>query len=65
MLDPIEAFLAGYTPKVQAFSQTLRAMVKSAMPAANEILFASQNHIGYILGESMRNRVCYICPLKD
>ena len=65
MLDPIEAFLAGYGPDVQAISRTLRAMVKSAMPEANEILFASHNHIGYALSESMRDRICYICPMKD
>ena len=65
MLDPIEAFFAGYTPDVQAISRTLRAMVKSAMPEANEILFASHNHIGYALGKSICDRICYICPMKD
>jgi hypothetical protein len=40
MTDPIDTFLAGYSPHVQIISRTLRAMVKSAMPQANEILFA-------------------------
>lgn len=40
MPDPIDTFLAGYLPDVQVISWTLRAMVKSAMPQANEILLA-------------------------
>ena len=64
-LDPIEAFFASYTPEVQAISRELRAMVKSGMPEANEVLFARHNHIGYLFTESMRDRVCYICPLQD
>jgi len=61
MIDPIEEFFAGYSPDVQAISRKLRAMVKSAMPQANEILFASHNHIGYSFSESMGDRICYIC----
>jgi hypothetical protein len=38
MTDPIDTFLAGYSSDVQVISRTLRAMVKSAMPQANEIL---------------------------
>ena len=40
MTDPIDTFLAGYSSDVQIINWTLRAMVKSAMPQANEILFA-------------------------
>jgi hypothetical protein len=40
-------------------------MVKSAMPEANEVLFANQNHIGYSSSESMGDRICYICPMKE
>jgi len=67
MVDPIEQFLAGYPPDMQAISRRLRAMVKNSMPQqAKEVLFASQNHIGYSLSsESMRNRICYICPMRD
>jgi hypothetical protein len=65
MPDPIEAFFAGYPPDVQAISRTLRAMVQDCMPQAHEILFASHNHIGYGWSESMRDRIVYICPLKD
>lgn len=64
-LDPIEAFFADYPPAVQAISRTLRAMVLSTMPQANEILFAKQNHIAYTFSMSRRDTICYICPLKD
>ena len=65
MLDPIETFFAGYPPPVQAISRTLRAMVQSAMPQANERLFARHSHIGYLFSESIRDSICYICPMKD
>ena len=65
MQDPIEAFFAGYPPEVQSISRILRAMVQNAMPLANEILFAKQNHIAYSFSMSRRDTICYICPLKD
>jgi hypothetical protein len=64
--DPIEQFFAGYPPEVQTISRKLRAMVNSAMPdGGNEVLFARHNHVGYSLTKSMRDRICYICPMKD
>src|SRR6266567_9533889 len=65
MLDPIAAFLADYTPEVQAISQRLRTMVKNAMPQAHEILVANHNYIGYAFSKSIGDRICYICPMKD
>ncbi len=65
MLDPIEAFFANYSSEVQDISRKLRAMVKSAMPHAHEILYVNHNHIGYSFTESMDDRICYICPMKD
>ena len=65
MQDPIETFFAGYPPEVQSISRTLRAMVNNAMPQANEILFANQNHIAYSFSTSRRDTICYICPLQD
>ena len=66
MIDPIEAFLADYPPEVQEISRILRRMVNSTMPQAHEVLFASQNHIGYSFSsESMADRICYVCPMKD
>jgi hypothetical protein len=40
MTDPIDTFLADYSSDVQIISRTLRVMVKSATPQANEILLA-------------------------
>jgi hypothetical protein len=45
MTDPIEEFLSGSPPEVQTICQELRAMVKSAMPEAVEVLYARDNHL--------------------
>jgi hypothetical protein len=63
--DAIDEFFGGYTPEMQAVSRELRGMVKRVMPGANEGLFAGYNLIGYGFSESMRDRICYICPMKD
>src|SRR5438046_9298063 len=66
MDDPIEQFFAGYPPEVQTISRKLRDMMNKAMPdGGNEVLFAGYNHVGYSLGKSMHERICYICPMKD
>lgn len=64
-LDPFEAFFANYPADIQGISRTLRAMVKSTMPQAHEILYARHNHIGYAFTESMADRICYICPMQN
>lgn len=65
MLDPIDDFFVQYPETVQVLSRKLRAMVKSAMPQANELLFASQNHVAYSYSHSSNETICYVCPLKD
>lgn len=65
MADVIELFLAGYSPNVQAISREVREMTLRAMPQAHEVLYAGHNHFAYLIGESMRDRICYICPMKD
>jgi len=35
------------------------------MPGANELLFASQNHVAYSVSQSRSGTIVYICPLKD
>jgi hypothetical protein len=65
MVDPIDAFCAGYTPNVQEISRVLRTMVRRALPEAHEILFARHNHVAYSFSESRRDTICYICPMKD
>jgi hypothetical protein len=65
MSDPIADFLSNYPDDVQAISQELRTMVLGAMPQANEILYASQNHIDYSPPQSPNEKIAYICPMKD
>lgn len=65
MSDPIEEFLAGYLPEMQAVSRTLRSIARQAMPGADEMLFAKENHFAYALNESRRDTIVYICPMQN
>ena len=66
MIDPIDVFLGGSPPSIQAISQILRQMVRDSMPPdAHEVLYAKQNHIGYSLTGKQRDRVLYICPMRN
>jgi hypothetical protein len=65
MTDPVDEFLAGYPPDMQAIGQSLRAMVKRAKPDAKEVLYARFNHFDYSLSGKMREGILYICPMKD
>jgi hypothetical protein len=56
-MDPIEEFFSRYPPEMQAISQKLRVLVKSATPRANEILYADQKHIGYSFSQLSRDRL--------
>ena len=35
------------------------------MPQVQEVLYASNNHIGYFISGSMADRIVYICPMKN
>lgn len=65
MPESIEEFFARYPSDIQAISLELRSMVRATMPQANEILYASQNHVGYSLGQSSHDLIIYICPMQD
>jgi hypothetical protein len=65
MPDPIEDFWAGYSPQAAEIGRALRAMVRATIPQAHEILVARDNYIGYCVGESPRNSVCHLCPVRD
>jgi hypothetical protein len=65
MSSEIADFLSNYPDDMQAISQILREMVVAAMPHANEILHASQNHIGYSPSQSSYDQIAYICPMQD
>ena len=49
--------------QIQAISRALRALTRAVTTEATEILRASENHIAYCLGPSLRARVTYICPM--
>ena len=40
-------------------------MVRRAMPGVHEIVYATQNHIGYGNSAARRDLVCYVCPVRD
>ena len=65
MVDQIEEFFAGYPPDVRDISLTLRDMVLGAMPDAIERLFASQNHVSYLVTPPARDSIVYICPMQE
>ncbi len=65
MRDAIETFYENYPPEVQAISRILRALMGNTMPEAHEILVAKDNYLGYAFNESIRDRICYICLLKE
>jgi Domain of unknown function (DU1801) len=63
--EAILAFLADYPAEAQAICQHLRGVVRLGMPGAQEMLYASQNHLGYGPSARASDRLCYICPLRD
>lgn len=65
MSGAMDDFLAGYPPPVQAVAREICAMVRRAMPGAHEIVYATQNHIGYGASALRRDLVCYVCPVRD
>lgn len=65
MSDSIDELLARYPEQVQAVSREVCAMVRRAMPGAHEIVYLTQNHIGYGTSASRRDLACYVCPLRD
>ena len=64
MADLFADFLGSYPPDMQGISQSLRVLVKSALPDSQEILYADQNHIGYSFTGRSTDRIVYICPMK-
>jgi hypothetical protein len=65
MVDAVDEFFAKYPAEVQAISRILRAWVKAAMPGANELLLANQNHVAYSTSISSAGTIVYICPMRD
>lgn len=66
MTDEIKEFLATYPADIQAICEKLRTMITAAKPKQwQEVLYATQQHIGYSLTGKMRDRAIYNCPLNS
>lgn len=61
----VAAFLTGYPPQIAAICQRLRALVAQVAPDAREVLVARHNHIAYALSDKPRERIAYICLLRE
>lgn len=57
-------FFDGYPTKVQAVALGLRAIVRSAMPGAREMLDRSARIVGYGFGPGYADTICVIIPRK-
>lgn len=65
MDDTVEEFIARYEPPIQDLVQGLRALVKDAMPDAEERAMPGRNAIGYGGPRVMADMVCYIAGFKS
>ena len=59
-----EAFLAGYSPDVQAITNVLRQLVKATIPDVQERVSLGWQLIGYRVLDGARSRYfCFVSPL--
>ncbi len=62
-MDPYDQFFKCYPAEVQAISRELRALVRRALPEANDVLVDRHNHITYDFNAASRTTVVYISVL--
>lgn len=61
-----EAFLAGYSPDVQAIANALRQLVKAAIPDVQERVALGWQLVGYRVPDGYRSRYfCFVAPQAD
>lgn len=61
-----EAFLAHYSPDVQAIANALRQLVKATIPEVQEQVKLGWQLIGYYVPDGARSRYfCFVSPLAD
>jgi hypothetical protein len=61
-----EAFLARYSPDVQAIANALRQLVKATIPEVQERVSLGWQLVGYRVPDSGRSRYfCFVSPLAD
>ncbi len=64
-MDPIQQFLAGYPPHIQAIANRLRTAVKRGARGVQEVLHARDNQFGYSFSGRYSERIMYLVPMKD
>lgn len=65
-MNEIEAYLAPYTPEIRFAADALRALIKDAVPGAQERLRRGWQLIGYRSPASLGGRYfCFIAPYAD
>jgi hypothetical protein len=62
--DEILAFFSAYPPAVQDIAPRLRAIIRSAIPDAREMLDRSNRIVGYGFGPGYADLICTIIPSK-
>lgn len=61
-----EAFLASYSPDVQAIANALRRLVKATVPEVQERVVLGWQLIGYRVPDGVRSRYfCFVAPQAD
>jgi len=59
---PVEEFLFGLSPDVQAITRELVTVTRKRMPGAHEFIY--HNAVGYSVSDSPFDRICYIAPQR-
>jgi hypothetical protein len=60
----VDGFLARYPPAVRDLAHQVRALLRSELPDANEIVYLSHSNIIFTLGRSMGEGIAYLAPFK-
>lgn len=61
----IDGFLAAYPPAIRELANQARALVRSEMPDAKEIVYLGYGSIIFTPGETMGESVVFLAPFKD
>ncbi len=61
-LDPVEELLADYSPRAQAISHALRAMIAGALPEAHEFVHRAAVNYALVERAALSTRACCIAP---
>lgn len=65
MSDPVEEFLASYSPQVRALALQVRELVRGTIPEAAERVYPGWKNIGYSVSDKTGDQICYIAPLTS